>query len=447
MKQVLRDARNIAMARYHKARGFMAANHFDYPASAMTVIGVTGTNGKTSTCYMIYNILLQAGLKAAMMTTVSTSVMGESEEQLGHMTTADTKILNKRIAGMRDAGVQFLVLEVSSHALAQGRIFGIPISIAVMTNVTPEHLDYHRTMANYRNVKVKLFKMMAKNARHGGSGVGIVNADDESSAWFVKYAPKPISYGIDHGDLKATQIKLKTNGVEYYTRIDKQAYHIKVNIPGECYVYNSLAAVAACHQLGIKKKDIEDGIASLSGIAGRMSRVEAGQDFSVIVDYAHTPDAFLKVIPSVRQATKGKVIVVTGAAGNRDNSKFPSMGRIAGENADLVILTEEDAGKKSVRKLSELVAKGVRQAGKKEGEGLEFIDNRKKAIQKAILSAQKGDTVLLLGMGHEKVIDRPNGPEEWNDGQIAEQLIKKMLKKPAGHPVTKSAKLAAKSKK
>ena len=238
MKQKLRDIYNSVMVPYHKAMGFLAANHNDYPASAMTVIGVTGTNGKTSTCFMIYNTLKLAGYKVGMMTTIGNAISdGELKSKGGHMTTGDTWLVNKQIAEMRDQGIQYLVLEVSSHALAQGRIMGVPIDIAVMTNVTPEHLDYHRTFERYRLAKMKLFKMAANNAKHGGRGVGVVNADDSSAKYFTTTVPNPITYGIHDGDLKATRIKLSNKGVEYYVRIDKQSYHIKVNIPGEFYVY------------------------------------------------------------------------------------------------------------------------------------------------------------------------------------------------------------------
>ncbi|MDO4271401.1 MAG: UDP-N-acetylmuramoyl-L-alanyl-D-glutamate--2,6-diaminopimelate ligase [Candidatus Saccharibacteria bacterium] len=427
LKKVLGRTYNGLVVPYHHLKGFMSANHYDYPASAMTVIGVTGTNGKTSTCCMIYNTLLQAGLKAAMITTVKTSIFGEDEAQLGHMTTADTRLVNKKIAQMRDKGVQYLVLEVSSHALSQGRVFGIPIDIAVMTNVAPEHLDYHRTFERYRQAKVKLFTMLADNAKRGGRGVGIINADDPSARYFAAVTPQVTSYGIAKGDIRATRVQSTTKGVDYYTRIDKQAYHIKVNIPGEIYVYNSLAAVAACHALGIEKADIEQGIASLAGVDGRMERIENELGFDVIVDYAHTPDAYEKILPDIRKATKGKLIIVSGAAGERDNSKFAKMGELAAESADLLILTEEDAGPVEVRKLSELVAKGARKAGMVEDDNLLFINNRHDALEKALHSARKGDTVLLLGMGHEKQIDRANGPEPWNDAAAAREIMTDML--------------------
>lgn len=426
MKQTIKNLRNSALVPYHWAKGFLAANHYDYPASAMTVVGVTGTNGKTSTCFMIYNTLLKAGYKVGMMTTIGNAMGGEVEAKAGHMTTADAKTLDKNIAAMRDAGIQYLVLEVSSHALAQGRVFGIPIDIAVMTNVTPEHLDYHRTFERYRAAKTRLFKMAGDNAKRGGDGIGIANADDPNYKFFTRYVPHPVTYGVHDGDLKATRVKSTTKGVEYYVRIDKQPYHIKVNIPGEFYVYNSLAAVAVCHALGLSKEQIEQGIADLSGVEGRMNVIDTGRGFDAIVDYAHTPDSYEKMLPGIAKATKGKVYLICGAAGHRDNSKFDRMGQLAGKYADAVILTEEDPAGVPVRKLSELVAKGVREAGKKDGEDLLFIDNRQDAVDYAISHATKGDTVLLLGMGHQKTIDRGHGNEPWSDKDAVQKALAKL---------------------
>ena len=210
--------------------------------------------------------------------------------------------------------------------------------------------------------------------------------------------------------------------MEYYVRIDKQPYHIKVNIPGEFYVYNSLAAVAVCHQLGLSKDEIESGISSLTGVEGRMSRVSNDLDVNVIVDYAHTPDSYEKMLPGIRRATRGKVYIVCGAAGKRDRSKFPTMGQLAAKYSDLVILTEEDP-QGPVRPLSELLAKGIREDGGKEGEDFVFIDDRTEAIGEAVRRAKQGDTILLLGMGHQKTIDRASGTEPWSDYDVAKAAL------------------------
>lgn len=430
MKQTLTNIRNSVLVPYHAINAFFMANHYDYPASGMKVIAVTGTNGKTTTCFMIYNILLKAGYKVGLMSTVANAIGDQITQQSAHMTTADAKTLNKRLAKMREAGVQYLVLETSSHALAQHRIFGVPIDIAVVTNVTPEHLDYHRTFERYRAAKVKLFKLAADNAKHGGRGIGIANADDPSCRYFTHEVPTPITYAVSNkdADLHATRIKLETKGVEYYVRVDGETYHIKTRIPGEFNVYNSLAAVAATHALGLSKQQIEDGLYDLTGVEGRMNRIDEGQDFDVIIDFAHTPDAYEKLLPGIKKIAKGRVITLFGGAGERDQEKLPTMGKIAAENSDIVILTEDDP-RGPVRPQSEKLAKGALAAGKKEGKNLFFIDDRTEAIELAMSKAQKGDVVVLMGKGHEKSIARATGDEPWNEAEVAREAILKVTGK------------------
>lgn len=422
MKYTIRDARNSALVPVHAIQAFMKATKYDYPASGMTVIGVTGTNGKTTTCFMIYNMLLKAGYQVGLMSTVANAINDEVTTQSAHMTTADPATLNKRLAKMREAGVKYLVLETSSHALAQHRVFGVPYDVVVETNVTEEHLDYHRTFKRYREAKMKLFKLCASNAKRGGRGVGIANADDPSVGYFKPLVPHPITYGIENGDLKATRIKLSTAGVEYYTRYDKTLYHIKTQIPGEFNIYNSLAATAVGISLGLSKEQIEQGIATLDGVEGRMNRVDLGQDYDVIIDFAHTPDAYQKLLPGISKLAKGRVITVFGGAGKRDQTKLPHMGKIAAENSDIVILTEDDP-RGPVRAQSEKLARGAIEAGKVEGKSLFFIDDRTEAINYAMSIAQKGDVVVLMGKGHEKTIARATADEPWDELATAKTAI------------------------
>lgn len=428
MKLTPTDIRNSVMVPVHAVRAFMKANKYDYPASSMTVIGVTGTNGKTTTCFMIYNMLLKAGYKVGLMSTVANAIGDQMTAQSAHMTTADAGTMNKRLAKMRDAGVQYLVIEVSSHALAQHRVFGIPFDIVVETNVTEEHLDYHRTFKRYREAKMKLFKLCANNAKRGGRGVGIANADDPSVGYFVREVPTPITYGINAGQMRARQVKLTAKGVEYYLKHNKTTYHIKTQIPGEFNVYNSLAAASVGIQLGLDKQQIEDGIYSLASVEGRMNRIDEGQDFDVIIDFAHTPDAYEKLLPGLTKLAKGKVITLFGGAGERDQEKLPLMGKIAAENSDIVILTEDDP-RGNVRAQSEKLAKGARKAGKKDNKDLLFIDDRVAAIEKAMELANKGDMVVLMGKGHEKTIARANADEPWNEALVARYAILKVLDK------------------
>ena len=424
---------------YHVLRADLAAHEYGFPGKKMRVIGVTGTNGKTSTCFLIWKMLNAAGHKTGLMTTVAWGV-DKLEKQIEHMTTVDAKTLNYRMKKIADAGAEFLVLEVTSHALAQHRTFGVPIEIAVMTNVTHEHLDYHKTFENYRDAKRRLFKM---------AKYGVVNEDDKSWAYFAKDVKEYITYGINSGILRAKDVKLGAQGVEYsvdgeasvgdkhaaedkHVGGDKNAsgdmLRIKTKIPGEFTVYNSLAAVAVGLKLGLNKEQISQGILALDSVEGRMNRVDLGQNFEVIVDYAHTPDAFLKVYESVVPGKKGRIISLFGGAGRRDESTRGERGEIAAKYSDIVIITEDDSRDENPEEIAEEFVKGAEQAGFLRGKNLLVELNREKAIQMAVDLAKKDDIVLILGKGHEKTILRATGAVPFEDLKVTEKALRKRLK-------------------
>ncbi len=393
-----------------------------YPAHGMKVIGVTGTNGKTTTCFMIHRMLLQAGYKVGLMTTVAYGVGEDIKPQIHHMTNVPIPELMKRLQWMKSQGVEWLVLETTSHALAQNRVYGVPFSVAVLTNLTHEHLDYHKTFENYRAAKVKLFQLADKNRK--GLRIGVVNADDPNAHYFADAVAHPMSYGVDTGDVRATQVKLSPDGVSYDTVIDSAAYHISCRIPGSFNVYNSLAAVCVGHAIGLSKAQIEQGIASLEGVEGRMTRIDEGQDFSVIVDFAHTPDSFEKLFKDLKPVVKGKLIVMFGSAGRRDEAKRAIQGELAGKFADEVIVTEEDDRDIDGVQIMEQIAGGVEKAGKTRDKDLFLVHDRPEAIQFAVNRAKAGDTVLLLGKGHEKTIERSDGEHLWDEIGIAHEALK-----------------------
>jgi UDP-N-acetylmuramoyl-L-alanyl-D-glutamate--2,6-diaminopimelate ligase len=424
---------------YHVLRADLAAHQYGFPGKRMRVIGVTGTNGKTSTCFLIWKMLNAAGHKTGLMTTVAWGV-DKLEKQIEHMTTVDAKTLNFRMKKIADAGAEFLVLEVTSHALAQHRTFGVPIEIAVMTNVTHEHLDYHKTFENYRDAKRRLFKM---------AKYGVVNEDDKSWAYFAKDVKEYITYGINSGILRAKDVKLGAQGVEYsvdgeasvgdkhaaedkHVGGDKNAsgdmLRIKTKIPGEFTVYNSLAAVAVGLKLGLNKEQISQGILALDSVEGRMNRVDLGQNFEVIVDYAHTPDAFLKVYESVVPGKKGRIISLFGGAGRRDESTRGERGEIAAKYSDIVIITEDDSRDENPAEIAEEFVNGAEQAGFLRGKNLLVELNREKAIQMAVDLAKKDDIVLILGKGHEKTILRATGAVPFEDLKVTREALKKRLK-------------------
>ncbi len=451
---------------WHWLQAVRASRRYRRPAQNLRVIAVTGTNGKTTTCFMIWKMLVETGYKTGLLTTVGWSEDGETiHRQYEHMTTERVDILNQRMRAVADAGSEFMVLEVTSHALAQYRTWGVPIEIAVFTNLTHEHLDYHRTIKNYRKAKLKLFKQ---------AKYGIVNADDKNARFFIKpFAPKDITtYGIERGDIRATNVQLNAFGVDYTCvdsskarmssahppvsadPTDQRARHslpakvntakdtltIETQIPGKFNVYNSLAAVAVGKRLKLSDAQIEQGIHALESVEGRMNRIDEGQDFTVIVDYAHTPDAleqvFSSTVDSLSRQGKGKkvpektgrVIAVHGGAGRRDESTRAMRGKILGKYSDIVIITEDDSRDEDPRKIAEQFVDGAERAGKIMGQNLFVELDRKAAIRLAIAAAQPGDIVLVLGKGHEKTILRADGPHKFEDVQVVREALRQRKK-------------------
>ena len=401
---------------YHIGKAAFWGVRYGFPGRKLKVIGVTGTNGKTTTSFMIWKMLNESGRKAGVMTTVGWGV-DEIYEQMEHMTTVDSGILNKRIKAIADAGAEYLVLELTSHAMAQHRSLGIPINIAVMTNVTHEHLDYHKTFENYRDAKRKLFKQ---------AKYGVVNADDPSAEYFESDVDEYVTYGVKKGSMKAAKIKLMPNGVEYVIPSENDL-KIKTRIAGNFNVYNSLACVAVGKRLGLSDKEIKDGIFALTEVEGRMVTIDEGQDFTAIMDYAHTPDSFEKLLPDMKKATTGRLIVVFGSAGGRrDPSKREPMGEIAGKHADVVILTEEDDRDTPGEEILEQIAKGARKHGKKDDKDLFKILDRPTAILEACKMAKKGDTVLFLGKGNEKTIERADVVHNYYELDEIKKSLKKI---------------------
>lgn len=400
---------NQAVLPYHYAQSLAASAKYGFPGKKLRIIGVTGTNGKTTTSFMIWQMLNHAGLKTGLMTTVAWGV-NKLQPELNHMTTVDAFTLNSRIADIKKQGAEFLVLEVTSHALAQFRTLGIPIEIAVFTNLTHDHLDYHKTFANYRAAKGKLFKK---------AKFSILNADDPATTYYKKLTSNYTTYGIKKGDHRATNIKLNVSGVEYSVDDLK----ITTQIPGEFNVYNSLAATLVGQKIGLTSTQITEGIKSLANVEGRMNVVDEGQPFTVIVDYAHAPDALEKVFASVK-GHKGKIISVHGGAGRRDPSTRPIRGEILAKNSDIVIITEDDSRDEDPEKIAAGFIQGAEKQGKKLGKDLFKELDRGKAIELAIKKAKKGDLVLILGKGHEKTILRADGPHDFEDIKVARKILK-----------------------
>ncbi len=393
-----------------------------FPGRKFKVIGVTGTNGKTTTSFLIHKMLHEAGYKVGLMTTVAYGAGDTIKPQMEHMTSVPVPQLMKRLKWMKSQGVEWLVLETTSQALAQNRVWGVPYSVAVMTNVTHEHLDYHKTFENYRDAKKKLFELANKNKK--GLQTGIINVEDPSAELFAAAIKKPVLYGIGKGDLKANNVQLTASGSTYQATISTDSYDITCHLPGSFNVYNSLAVIGVGRALGLTKEQIETGIAALKNVEGRMTTINEGQDFEVIVDYAHTPDSFEKLFKDLKPVVKGKLIVMFGSAGRRDEAKRPVQGELAGQYADEVVITEEDDRDIDGQQIMDEIAAGAEKAGKTRDKDLFLVHDRTEAINFTVKRAGKDDTVLLLGKGHEKTIERADGEHPWDEIGTAHQALK-----------------------
>lgn len=405
---------------YHRFIAVAANVRYGFPARDMHVIGVTGTNGKTTTSCMIHRMLTDAGYSTALMTTVSYGVGNDITPQQLHMTTASAPLLQKRIAEFKKAGVEWLILETTSHALAQYRTWGVPYEIGVMTNVTHEHLDYHGSFEHYLQSKLRLFGIVAQHGRR----FGVYNADDPSATQWQGAVPRSLGYGIQNGELVATNIQMTAQQSTYEVSHQGITYVITCQIPGEFNVYNSLAAVAVGVELGLSKEQIEQGIAALASVEGRMNTIDAGQPYAAVIDFAHTPDSFERLLSDLRQSTKGKLVVMFGSAGRRDESKRAIQGEIAGKYADEVVLTEEDDRDVDGNEILAQIAEGAERSGKVKNQNLFLVLDRPSAIHFAVSRVSAADdAVIFLGKGHEKVIERADGEHPWDEAQLVRDAI------------------------
>lgn len=410
---------------YRKSRAKVVAARYGNPARDLRVIAVTGTNGKTTTVNFLNEILKEAGYKTAMFSTANIEIAGVQTVNDTNSTTATVSKLQKFFHDTKKADVEFALIEATSHALDQYKFAGVPIEMAIMTNLTQDHLDYHKTMENYAAAKAKLFEMQPRFI--------VLNTDDKYFDYFNKFeaSEQKITYGeSDLAEVKIKSFKLYKKGSEAKLRIDNNvALEIATNLPGEFNVYNMTAAAAGAYLLGISLQDIQEGIANLEGISGRFQYATSDLPFEVVVDYAHTPDALEKLLQTSKKITKNRTILVFGACGDRDREKRPIMGKIAQDLADRIIVTDEENYTEDAKQIREEVIAGFSKKNGKLPANIQEIPDRKEAIRKALQIAGKGDTVLITGLGHEvyRIIDGEKTP--WNDTEIVREISKEIFKK------------------
>lgn len=402
---------------YRKSRVKIVTSRYGHPAKNLRVIAVTGTNGKTTTLNYLNEILKEAGHKTAMFSTALIEIAGKRKINDLNVTVATTGEMQRFFKRAKKAKVDFVLIEATSHALDQDKLSTTPIEMAIMTNLTQDHLDYHGTMEDYAAAKAKLFEMNPTYV--------VLNHDDEWFDYFNEYPAlsQKINYG-EHEDSEALieHIKLYRKGTEAWVVIDNQTkLELATALPGKFNVYNMVAAVSAAYLLGVKITDIVEGVANLEEIPGRFERVVEGLSYDVIVDYAHTPDGLEKLLQTAKAITKNRVILVFGACGDRDKTKRPIMGEIAANLADRVFLTDEESYFEDPKEIRDMIYEGIEKAHGA-GKTLELPD-RREAIAKALSIAKKGDTVLVTGLGHEKfrIINGEKVP--WNDSDVIREIL------------------------
>lgn len=427
----LSDVPYLKVPDSRRALAHLSAAFYGHPGRQLKIIGVTGTDGKTTTVRLIAAILNAAGHPTGLVSSVSAVIGGQESETGFHTTTPEAPEVQAYLARMVEAGMEYAVLESTSHGLAQHRVTACEYDVAALTNITHEHLDYHGTFEAYREAKALLFRSLADSYRKEGTAkVAILNADDQSYQYMAAIAAdRHLSYGLDGpADLTATEIEPRPRGSCFLAHTPAGDVHIQTALPGRFNVYNILAAMAVGVSQGLPLEAIQRGVSSLRGVAGRMERIDLGQDFTAIVDFAHTPNALRRALETARTMTAGRVIVVFGCAGLRDHEKRAPMGRIAVELADQVVITAEDPRTESLDAITSQIAEGCDDAGGREGRDYWRIADRGEAIGHAVDLAEAGDLVILTGKGHERSMCFGTTEHPWSDHDALETAIRERLR-------------------
>ncbi|MGV8981601.1 UDP-N-acetylmuramoyl-L-alanyl-D-glutamate--2,6-diaminopimelate ligase [Clostridium sp.] len=396
-----------------KAMAIMAKNYYGNPTEKLKIIGVTGTNGKTSVTYFISKILQYFKAKCGIIGTIENTVaMRRMETNKLNPTTPDSIELQGSFAEMLCYGATHVAIEVSSSALSQDRVYGCEFDIGVFTNLSQDHLEEHGTMENYKNAKLKLFQMCKK---------AVINIDDAVAVDIRNTANCDIiTCGIENDcDFRATNIQYTSSGVNFNLVHNDEIREVELNVPGRFSVYNALAAIASIYSLGLKLDDIIKGVKEISGVPGRFQAIPNSKGILTIVDYAHSPDSLENVLTSVKEFAKGKLILVFGCGGNRDVEKRPIMGEIAGKYSDYCIITSDNPRKEEASLIINDIESGIT----KTKCNYEKIEDRKQAIFKALHSAETGDTVIISGKGHENYQILKDETVHFSDEEVVKEYF------------------------
>lgn len=411
------------------ARALLASAFYGHPSRKLRIIGVTGTDGKTTTCHAIYHILKSAGYRVGLISSINAKINGREYETGFHTTTPDSVSLQKYLADMVKAKADYAIIETSSHGLAQHRVSGCEFDVAVLTNITSEHLDYHKSREEYINAKEMLFQGLSRSFRKKDvPKISVLNADDPSFHRFKKWdADEKLSYGLTpSATFSAFNIRLDNQSISFIIKYPEGEIPIRTSLLGRYNVYNLLAASAVAYSQGILGEKIGEGIGSLKQVKGRMEIIPHNVgDFTVIVDFAHTAAALEKALETARLLSKNRVIAVFGSAGLRDHEKRRKMGRVAANLADKIFITSEDPRTEPVDAIIDEIAKGCKDAGKEEGKDLWRIPDRETAITKAIEIAEAGDVVITCGKAHEKTMCIGTIEYPWDEYKVVKKSLSK----------------------
>ncbi len=426
----LDQATYVRVPNSREALAHIAASWYDHPSRSLLVVGVTGTDGKTTTSTLIAAILQAAGYPTGLVATTGARI-GSRELDTGfHVTTPDALSVQSYLRQMVDAGMRAVVLESTSHGLDQRRVDAVAFDVAVVTNVTHEHLDYHGTWENYMAAKARLFHLTASAPRKPHfSKVAVLNRDDRSYTFLASVpVDRVVTYGMSaEAAVHPLSVETLPGGTRLVVHTPRGDWSLQTHLIGDFNVYNVLAAVAVAVGLGVSAEAVVAGIASVHGIPGRMERIDEGQDFLALVDFAHSPEALRRALSTLRPLTRGRVIAVFGSAGLRDVAKRYLMGRIAAELADALFLTAEDPRTESLEAILAEMARGARDGGGVEGRTFWRVPDRQEAILRAVLMAEPGDIVVAFGKGHERSMCFGEVEYPWQDQEAMRWALRVRL--------------------
>lgn len=404
----------------------MSCAYFGYPSKKLKVVGITGTNGKTTSAYLIDAIFNAAGFKTGLIGTVETKICGNSVAS--SLTTPESYELQKLFSRMLEEGVTHVVMEVSSHSIAMKRVKGVEFDCAVYTNLSHDHLDFHKTLEAYFDTKMNLFRSIGSSGKT--AVFGAVNIDDKYSEAVIEETNGDIiTYSLKKkADVSAKIISMELGRMVLKISSGKDVFDVETGLSGEFNAYNILSACACCKGFGISPEIIRNGISSVKNVPGRMEFVKEGQDFFVLVDFAHSPDSLEKILDMASGFKKGNLVLVFGCTGNRDRQKRPIMGDIAAKKADFTIITSDDPHNEDPDLIIREVEKGFSASGKECGRDYIKMSDRKAAIEKSIEIARQNDIVIIAGRGHEKFQEIKGVNVEIDDRVVAKQAIQKRLR-------------------